>query len=268
MDARKILGVSGMALALTLLAWAGISGADSVCFSTHTSGSGATSMKICISQHGNLMQFESPVGGGDHISSEGYVVCSESTGNTVVHGFDSGFLESGFGPAAITQPNGPNTFPLTIVRDTTDGVFRLTQTFSRDTTEQDVTITMKLKNLSGSARDFVLLSRYFDGDLEGTSQNDHYDWSTESVWGRDGIPEGGGPITGVALTLTALTFGTSHSTLVERFADFNPGSCFGSPDFLDLPPTEEGDWVGRVRYFLGTIQSGKTKTVKVVYRRL
>jgi hypothetical protein len=52
--------------------------------------------------------------------------------------------ESGFGAAIINQPNGANTFPLTITPDTTDGFFRLQQTFSRDAAEKDVTITMKL----------------------------------------------------------------------------------------------------------------------------
>jgi hypothetical protein len=51
-------------------------------------------------------------------------------------------------------------FPLTIVRDTTDGVFRLPQTFSRDGAEKDLTITMKVTNLSGSTNSNVRVSRY------------------------------------------------------------------------------------------------------------
>jgi hypothetical protein len=117
------------------------------CFSTHTSGSGTTFVKVCFSNHGNLVQFESPAG-FEHIRvgsfGEGYVVCS----GTTAHGFDAGSTEAGFGAPTISQPNGANTFPLTITRTTTNGVFQLRQTFAWDTTEKDVTITMTLTNRS------------------------------------------------------------------------------------------------------------------------
>src|SRR5512139_422610 len=57
---------------------------SATCHTTLTSGSGSTYMKICISNHGNLMQFESPYGSGDHIAQEGYALCS----GQYVYGYD------------------------------------------------------------------------------------------------------------------------------------------------------------------------------------
>ncbi|HEX3033904.1 MAG TPA: hypothetical protein VHT73_02070, partial [Thermodesulfobacteriota bacterium] len=167
---------------LLMLATYELSMANTSCHTTLSSGSGANFMKICISNHGNPVQFESPKN-FEHIRlgsiGEGYVVCSNLT--SVVHGYDAGFAESGFGPPTINQPNGSNTLPLTITRDTTDGVFRLKQTFSRDSNEKDVTITMTLTNISSSNRSDVILDRYFDGDIDNDFSDDIYDGGSDSV---------------------------------------------------------------------------------------
>ena len=82
---------------------------------------------------------ESPVA-KNHISSakglfrfEGYVVCGSGA-----NAWDAGPSESGWGSPTISQPNGANTVPLTITRDTTNGKLRLTQRFTRDATEQEL----------------------------------------------------------------------------------------------------------------------------------
>ena len=87
-----ILRFSSSLLALSAIAdpqaaWAG-------CFSTETSGNGAI--------------------------GEGYRVCV-GTGGVTKFGHDAGLQEAGFGPPTINQPNGPNPFPLTVTRNTTDG---------------------------------------------------------------------------------------------------------------------------------------------------
>jgi hypothetical protein len=76
---------------------------------------------------------------------------------------------AGFGPPVIDQPNGPNTFPLTITRPTADGIFSLAQTFSWDTVEKDVSISATVTNLTATAGSGVRLVRYFDyvSDLNG-----------------------------------------------------------------------------------------------------
>jgi hypothetical protein len=232
------------------------------CFSTHTSGTGTTFMKICLSVDGNLVNFESPAGfkhleAGDF--GEGYAVCSSAG----THGYDAGFAEGGFGPAIVMQPNGPNTFPLTIIRDTLDGIFRLQQQFSRDTTEKDVTITMTLTNLSAIARSSVHLTRYFDGDIDNSVNGDYYARVADSVSAWENSGHG--------LMLTALTFNVAHSAGVQTFATWNPlaegGGGAKACGAGGTSPAFPGDFVGRVDYSLGTLAGSATRTVRVVYRR-
>jgi hypothetical protein len=244
--------------------------ANTACHTTLTSGAGLNFMKICISNHGNLVQFESPAG-FEHIRltdiGEGYIACSAVPNagiDELARGFDAGFAESGFGAPTISQPNGPNSLPLTITRSTTDGIFRLTQTFSRDAAEKDVTITMTLRNISASAQQKVLLSRYFDGDIDN-STSDLSATSFDSVWGHDTY----------GLMLTALTLSTGHSAVLSKFANWNPNGPAGTPrhgrfscrTFDNDPPLPGGDFVGWVTYNFGTLNAGASKTVKVLYRR-
>jgi hypothetical protein len=236
---------------------------SSTCFSSHTSGSGATFMGICFSNHGNLVRFESPAGFVHLSVIEGYALCSGDPFQPA-QGFDSGTVEAGFNPATISQPNGPNTFPLTITRTTTDGAFRLQQTFARDSVEKDVTITMVLRNISAAPIADVFLTRYFDGDIDNFAANDFYDQTLDSVWGKESFGA-----SGHGLMLTALTFGTSHGTDIESFTDWKRtnGSTCRPPFGSQGGPVGEGDFVGRLTYELGTLNAGQSKTVRVLYRR-
>lgn len=90
-----------------------------------TCGVGFTSTTVGISNHGNVLRFESPAG-SEHIlvgtPASGYQVCY-STGGPFATAYDfAGHGESGWG-ATVTasQPNGPGTFPLDITRTTADG---------------------------------------------------------------------------------------------------------------------------------------------------
>src|ERR671910_2352055 len=161
---RILVLVSTVALALLLVGGVAISkqppptidkGSGSIPRSTlvkasFASGSGSNFLGVKVSDHGNLVSFESPVNqeavfGG----REGYAVCSNFTGT--IHGHDTGDVESGFGPPTFAQPNGAGTFPLTVTRKSTDGKFQLTQVWNKpDAIEKDVTVTMTLKNLSST----------------------------------------------------------------------------------------------------------------------
>ena len=228
-------------------------------FSCHNLGSGDS---VCFSNHGNISRFKSP-SAFEHIAvgyiGEGYSLCS-SVG---ISGYDAGADESGFGTATVNQPNGVNTFPLTITRDTTDGFFRLQQTFSRDTAEKDVTVTMKLTNLSRSVISEVLLVRYFDGDIDGDISDDRYAQTTDSVWGWDDT-------TGHGLMLTAQSFAVPHFMAAEPFSSWDPRTG-GVATHCDIggvtTPTAPGDFVGAVIYSIDAINPGQSKTVKVLYRR-
>src|SRR5215472_1883892 len=95
----------------------------STCYSTYTAGAGVKSLSFCITSTGNIMQLQNPAG-YYYISSEGYALCSSydpSDTAPLPVAYDAAYFESDWGSPTITQPNGPNTFPLTIVRVSTGG---------------------------------------------------------------------------------------------------------------------------------------------------
>jgi hypothetical protein len=151
------------------------------CQSTFTSGSGTTYMQFCTSANGNISKIQTPSGWDQlYFGGEGYGICDVPMAQAY---YDWGsYGDSGnWGPATITQPNGPNTFPLTITRTSSDGVFTLKQAFSRNTTTPAVKVTMTLKNNSGLKRR-VYLARFADIDADGNTSN--LSGRTEfSAWG-------------------------------------------------------------------------------------
>jgi hypothetical protein len=233
------------------------------------SGSGFNFLGVKVSDHGNLISFESPVGrqavfGG----REGYAVCSGGGGT--VHGHDTGDVEGGFAAPTFSQPTA-GAFPLTVTRRTTDGKFQLTQVWAKpDPVEKDVTVTMTLKNISSATVTGVLLSRSGDFDIgnSSTSSTDRGAATDDSVWLWDDISTGepGG------LMLTALTFGTSRSARVEVagvWGDPVSGSRTKCLFPSETTPTDPaGDFAMRMTYELGTFNAGQSKTAKYVYGRM
>lgn len=267
MNLRTVCLMSlALALALAMLLLDSVTvKADTNCFSTYNSGSGANLMNFCVSQNGTIPDFESPATSQELVSEEGYAVASGcGTGSPLTHGADAGISEGGFTAPAITQPNGLNTFPLIITRSTTDGVFSLLQSFSRNTSEKSVSIKMTLKNTSSTAVSNVFLTRYFTDAVFITLNR--FARSFDSVWGWDGY----------AFSATALTFGTTHATVVQDRNTWLGGGTGGLGDgcwttsLVDTAtPTgsTSNGWAGRVVYQLGTMSAGSSKTVNVMYRR-
>jgi hypothetical protein len=233
-------------------------------YKTFTSGAGDTLFKWTISTHGNLIRLESPAG-FEHMASgvvgEGYVV-SMSTSIGAVRYFDAAFSE-GTGCSGNVRSWSPTVFETnasangtTLIRDTCDGAWRLTQTFLRNPANHELTITMTLHNLTAFNYTGVTLDRYFDGDLDNDNSDDSY-WRTfDSVSGRDGILDN--------LSLTAISFDVPHTTAIHSFAGWNP-SVTNQASLAS--PTGSGDFVGRVSYSLGTINASAQKIVKVLYKR-
>jgi hypothetical protein len=202
------------------------------------------------------MQLQSPAG-VYYISSEGYAVCaSYDPGNLapLPVAYDAAYYESGWGAPTITQPNGPNTFPLTIVRSSNGG-FKLTQTYARDTVRDDITVTMSLANLSGGYRYNVRLDRYIDADASNTTSN-IYGRTTDAAYAYvDG---------GNGILLSDLTRTIAHSTAVHTYGTWNRSTC----NQASVPtPTPYSDNVARISYSLGTMTNGLTKIVKINIRR-
>lgn len=272
--------------AALVLASANPAQADNDCFAQLSSGSGATLMKACISQHGNLTKFESPAGfdqiGIGNLWRDGYSVCTGNLPNfpNVPEGYDAGADEAGFGAPVITQPNGTNTLPLTIVRTTNDGVYQLQQTYAQDTTKRDIAITMKITRKSNADCGSngcppVRLARYFEGDVDNNqSSGARFAANADSVW--EWINATGNH--GFVLS-NLQNGGTTPVTTVHNRADFDPNGsgaqvakgCIVFSGQVATPTdpnvTNAAELHGRVIYIWGNIALNKSKTVKVSYRR-
>jgi hypothetical protein len=231
-----------------------------------TSGSGATFLRVAVSDHGNLLAFESPQA-KQSVQEEGYALCSSSSGT--INGYEMGLTESGFGTPTFTQPNGAGTFPLTVTRNTTDGKFQLKQVWAKpDATEKDVTVTMTVKNLSSTTISEVLLSRFGDIDAGGydanfgTGYTDRGTRTADSVllW-DDSVDVNQGSM---GLMLTALTFQTTHQPFTELRNQWSPYQCHAS---APVGPVRD-DLAMRMTYSLGNIAAGASKTVKFEYSRM
>lgn len=232
--------------------------ASTNCFSTHTLGK----LRVCISEHGNVVRMESPLG-VEHIRigviGEGYALCaapSAVAAPAIAH--DAGFAEAGFTAAiTIVQPV-PNAFPLTITRTTTSGL-QFIQSFSGDSVEGDLTVTMTVRNLSGATKYNVRLDRYFDGDINAGSGGDLYSRTLDSVWAYANASNG------VMLRDIQLLPATAHATAVHTFGTWNRATC-GQAGVAT--PTAAGDFVGRLSYSFGNMAANTSRSVRINYARL
>lgn len=230
--------------------------ATQTCQSTFTSGSVSTLLKFCVTANGNITQLESPQN-IEFIShggfAEGYGVCDSTAGKAY---FDYATNDSGNWNAPVrTQPGGANTFPLKIVRTTADGIWTLTQNFSRNPGERYAKITMTLKNNTAISRTASLV-RYADVDAPfgATEFTNTFDFTFSA---------GLGFVRGnFGLAIQNGTPPAAHTAFVQNVS-FGPDPC--NP-FANVPAaTFTGDGsVGIVFPF--TVPKTSAKTVAVIYR--
>jgi hypothetical protein len=232
------------------------------------SGSGANFLGVKVSNHGNLLSFESPAGQeavfvSDPPGNEGYKVCSDTT---TLNGRDTAGEELGFGTPTFAQPNGAGAFPLSVTRKTTDGKFQLKQVWAKpDAVEKDVTVTMTLKNISSSTIQGVYLHRTGEFDV-GPTGTDRAARTNDSAWQWD--DNNGFDSPRVGLMLTALTFATPHNPIVQS-SDEWLGTGRTSCGLL-IVGTLAGpaDFAMGLYYSLDTLTAGQSKTVKFEYGRM
>lgn len=258
--------------------------ASNSCVTDLKSGSGGTYMDACISDTGNLVRFQSPLGfdqiGQLNLWRDGYAVCAVS--NSIFHlvatdAYDAGGETAGFGTATTVQPNGPNTLPLTITRDTGNGVYELKQTYARDTMKRDIIVTMTLTRLTNGDCSSPLLggcpsvglARYFEGDVDNnTVANSIFNIDADSGW------EWVNAVGHHGFILSDVNSSSSHTTSVVTHADFDPlGTGFqaakgcATASSAAASTTDGADLHGILHYSLGSIPVGAAKTVRVDYRR-
>jgi hypothetical protein len=236
--------------------------ATTTCQSTFTFGSGESEFDFCITANGNLAQLTSPAG-WEHIRNgtigEGYGICEELSNSLSGYYDYAGGGDSGnWDPPAITQPHGPSTFPLKITRTTSDGIFTLTQTFTRDTKEREVLIKMTLKNNTSSTRNNVVITRWADINASN-DLNNNFDKASEAAWGHTRY----GVLLATQSTLPTILM---HTGFIQNNPN-KPGTC-DVTGFGDAAPPFSGDGSAGLRYLMITgLGPHKTQTITIEYKR-
>lgn len=135
---------------------------------------------FCVTVNGNIENFFFPAG-ISQIYTDGYGIC-DFTGPQVSY-YDDGDQDSGnWLDPVVSEPHGPNTFPLTITRTTADGLWTIKQSFSRNVADVYVKDVITWTNNSGVEK-FVYFTRYVDIDADGSSSTNWFDGSATAGWG-------------------------------------------------------------------------------------
>jgi len=235
------------------------------CKSTYKSGTGPSFVQFCVTANGNVTLLQSPAGTAHFVMNdraEGYGFCDL---NRLESYFDysAGGDSANWDAPVITQPNGPNTFPLEIARTTSDGAFTLTQSFSLGSTDRSADVSMSLTNNTGVGKKIYLL-RFGHAVANATAAAaNYYDLSSASgsAWTYDRLGSG--------VMLSALPTTVKHLGLIFA-TDGGPDPCNFLTTVVDpvahpeLFPVQGNASVGTVHSF--SIPAGKSVTVSVGYR--
>ena len=146
------------------------------CFATFNN----QSPNFCVTINGNIEDFTFPAG-FSQIFTDGYGVCDLTA--TATSYYDDGDQDSGnWLDPVVSEPHGPNTFPLTITRTTADGIWTIKQVFSRNTADAYVKVVITWTNNTAAAK-VAYFTRYVDIDADDDASNNWFDRSTNSGWG-------------------------------------------------------------------------------------
>ena len=211
---------------------------------------GANGMRWCVSETGTMPKFESPLG-QEHIRVgtfwEGWILCS---GGTTRQWDISGSAGGNGGSIVVAGPAGAGVTTRTFPNLATGGFAEVTNKFKSDIKENDITVTMTVKNVSGINVPDVWITRVFDPDNNNDFADDTADRTARSIWSREFD----------AVTLTGTSF---NLPVNSAFGHFPFESCTAAG--VATPSGTDG--LGRVSYFIGDLNNGKGKTVIFNYAR-
>jgi hypothetical protein len=249
-----------LSLVVTLLALIALSSLVSAqtttCQSTFTAGSGDFAMQFCVTENGNIAQYATPLA-DEHILTgtigEGYGICdvNDPGGQVEYYDYAGGGATANWETPTIDQPNGANTFPLTITRKTSGGVWKLVQTFSQSVADRAIKIKMDLHNLTGDNR-AVNLVRFADINANGQATNNSLATPFSALAIRFNQ-------VGIELRDAAHS---PHETFVQRVPS-GPSPC--TPDANAVLSRFAGDGSLELNYNR-TVPKNGSKTVTVLYR--
>jgi hypothetical protein len=226
------------------------------CSATFSSGPPSTFTRYCLSDNGNIVQFDSPSGFeyiGNGGPMEGYGFCDV---NPNIAYFDYASTDSGnWGASVVTVSNATTR---EFVRTTLDGIWQLTQTFKQIKANASgpgsVKITMALKNLSNISRNVALL-RVANVNAGPVATNDEFVSSFNSAFGQE-------PGASWGLGITTNTFTFAHNGTVFN-SPLGPDPCHYVTHIVNAAFVADGA-IGHV--YAITVPAGATKKVNMTYK--
>jgi hypothetical protein len=257
---KAVLLVLVVAVSVTMLAQVhgGSKPQDGTCAFNFVSGTDRAQTRYCVTANGNIAEIgigtSPPIEYLTSPVSEGYGFCDA---NSVTSYYDYNRTASTNWNAAVATQTDPTS--VVVTRTTSDGVWKLTQTFTQKKASKSafgaVKITMALTNLSTLNR-FAVLQRHVNVDAGGTPFNDFNSTAfttTGSVPGNFGFSTTGGIITRLG------DFGLAFNQTVPD----GPVVC--ETNFNVAQGFFEGDGSSEQRFGLD-ILPGQTKKVTVTYK--
>lgn len=229
----------------------GLTALSSNCKKTYSSGAGLTRFVWCFSNDGNIVKLEHSAG-LEHVRQgsflEGFCISS----NNVKHGESRG----DGGNIGLNPPTYPSAAK--VVHTTTDGAWRIEQTFSQATATKTAKVTMKVTNTSGIAQDGVFLTRWIDADMSNTTAGDVWVSGSRSV----SASQPG------SSRLELLPGNTTHTVNTMIF----PGALPALNEFCYDPPADGVNYATTsdrsmgILQQLGTMAPGSSKTAIFQYQ--
>jgi hypothetical protein len=263
-------------------------------------GASFTQTRIGVTGHGNVAQFNSPgISGSEHISSvatrSGYQVCyATGAGGPFFTAFDFTVTESGWAAGAIiSQPNGPNSFPLEITRTTGDGRIRVTRRFTGNSfvasvpsgnsldgngdgqacsalgecgncTNRALHVLTRVTNLTGSSLFSVNVVELVDFNIDSTSDNDRFIRTLDSVFAYEDRSDGGGGDRAGMLLQSLVTPAVTQVFSATGYTA--PSNCAAASV---ATPTTPGNFEVLLKQSFGTLGPGSNtgNSIRTHFRR-
>lgn len=218
------------------------------CRRIFSSGTGVNRFAWCFSPDGSINAVEHPQGKEHTGLYEGYCVWS----NGATHGI---MRSGGSGNSGLNAPTYPAANK--VVHVTSNGVWRIEQTFAQVIATRSINITMKFTNTSGVRQDQLYVTRFIDADMSNTASDDQFSVFRDSITAVQ--PNN------VRLDLLASPVAVG-SFIYPSYTPLLGAECRDAAAFV-WPWNATGDRAMGLNYWLGDgIAPGASKTLVYTYR--
>lgn len=234
--------------------------ATRTCTYNFQSGTGNSFLHFCVSVNGNISVITTPDGDAQLASAgEGYGVCA-TTSPTRYEDYGTSDTGNWHAPILLSK----TTSSVKIARTTSDGHWTLTQTISRNTKAESITVVMALSN-NQPISDGAFLVRFADPDPEGQTDV-FYSSSINGVFATEDVLRTD-DLTAFLPGLQLQNVGTPQFAFWQAYVQTGhtgPNACAFSANAIVPPISQHANSIEFV--YVDNVPAGGTKTATVTYR--